>query len=188
MVRRYFMSYYHRYCREMYRHNHRSNDCVCDTVKDIIRVQNRVKDDDCSTGCNSDIEKLRNPGHEHGPRYTSITFVLYSKGTSKPLIISGACKNHVHKQSKSFILCIVTTECRAKKFIRHSNCCVQLELLAPASGDCDLTGHCTNHANSACSFFPEKDPVTGFFATGICITVDLNNFMGITCLDPINPM
>ena len=37
------MSYYHRYCREMYRHNHRSNDCVCDTVKDIIRAQNKVK-------------------------------------------------------------------------------------------------------------------------------------------------
>src|SRR5699024_12803635 len=81
MVRKYFMSYYHRYCREMYRHNHRSNDCVCDTVKDIIRAQNKVKDDDCSTGCNSAIEKLRNRGHEHGPRYNTIPFVLYRNGT-----------------------------------------------------------------------------------------------------------
>lgn len=188
MVRRYFMSYYHRYGREMYRHDHRSNDCVCDTVKDIIRAQNKVKDDNCSTGCDSAIEKLRRPGHEHGPRYTTIPFVLYSKGTSKPFIGSGVFKNPGHKQSKSFFGCVETPVFRAKKFIRHSNCCVQLELLAPASNDYNITGYCMNHANSACSFFPEKDPVTGFFATGICITVDLNNFMGITCLDPINPM
>src|SRR5699024_1014624 len=93
-----FYELYHRYCREMYRHNHRSNDCVCDNVKDIIRAQNKVKDDDCSTGCNSAIEKLRNPGHEHGPRYTTIPFVLYSKGTSKPFIGSGVFKNPGHKQ------------------------------------------------------------------------------------------
>src|SRR5699024_11489314 len=82
-------------------------------------------------------------------RYTTIPFVLYSKGTSKPFIGSGVFKNPGHKQSKSFFGCVETPVFRAKKFIRHSNCCVQLELLAPASGDCDLTGHCTNHANSA---------------------------------------
>src|SRR5699024_11098667 len=149
-----------------YIHNDRSNDCVCDTVKDIIRALNKVKDDDCSPGCNSSIEKLRNPGHDHGPRYTTIPFARYPIETSDPFIGSGVFKSPGHKQSKSFFGCVETPVFRAKKFIRHSNCCVQLELLAPASGDCDLTGHCTNLANSACSFFPEKDPVTGFFATG----------------------
>src|SRR5699024_7233720 len=127
-------------------------------------------------------------GHEHGPRYTTIPFVLYSKGTSKPFIGSGVFKNPGHKQSKSFFGCVETPVFRAKKFIRQSNCCVQLELLATASGDCDLTGHCTHHTKCAGSFFRGKVPVTGYFATCICITDYLYKFMGITCLDPINPM
>src|SRR5699024_7380428 len=126
------MSYYHRDCREMYRHNHRSNDCVCDTAKDIIRAQNKVTEDDGSTECNSAREKLRKPGHGHGPRYTPIPFVLYSKGTSNPLIGRGVFKNPGHKQSKSSFACVETPEFRAKKLIRHSNCCGQVELLAPA--------------------------------------------------------
>src|SRR5699024_7192921 len=112
-----------RYGREMYRSTHKNKDCVCGTVRDIIKAQNKVKDDDCSTSCDSAIEKLRRP--EHGPRYTTIPFVLYSKGTSKPFIGSSVFKNPGHKHHHSFFGCVETPVFRAKKFIRHSDCCVQ---------------------------------------------------------------
>lgn len=182
------MSYYTRFGRVAYPEYDRVDDCVCDTVRKIIKAQNKVADDDCSTSCDNAIEKLRRPGSEHGPQYTTIPFVLYSKGTCKPFIGSGIYNNHAHKHNDSFFGCVETPVFRANHFMRNSDCCVKLELLAPAAHGCEIKGNCMDKAGGACSFFPEDTPITGFFSTGICITVDLKQFMGISCLDPVNTL
>jgi len=187
-MRRYLMSYYDRFEYDPYSHDYNVDNCVYDTVREIIIAQDKVADDGCSTSCDSAIQQLHRQGKEPGPRFNTVPFILYSKGTCKPFIGSGIFKNPKHTGKRSFFGCIETPVFRAKHFIKNSDYCVKLELLVPASEGYEIKGYCTNRAHHACSFFPEENPVTGFFATGICLTVDLDQFMGITCLDPINPI
>lgn len=167
---------------------HTMDDCVSDTIRKIIKAQNEVTDDGCSTSCNYSIQQLRGIMNENSPRYTTIPFILYCSGTCKPFIGSGIFKNPANTNKHPFFGCVETPVFRAKQFVKDSNHCVNLELLVPASDDCEIKSHCMDNENSVCSFFANENLVTDFLATGICLTVDLRHFMGITCLDPINPM
>jgi len=190
------MSYFDRIEKEPCHHNHNHDqhhsidDCVCDTVRNIVRVQNEVDNDGCAVSCERAIQQLRRPRHKHGSRYNTIPFVLYCKGTCKPFIGNGIFKKRDHRHRRPFYGCVESPVFRAKHFVKNSKCCVVLELLVPVSDDHKIDEACMNQSRDGgvCSFFPERNSVRGFLATGICLTVDLDNFMGISCLDPINPM
>lgn len=182
------MGCYNRNRHHAFEQKQTKGDCVADTVKNIIKAQNEVMDDDCATSCHYSIQQLRGKGNELGPRYSTIPFVLYCGGTCKPFIGSGIFKNPADHYKNTFFGCVETPVFRAKQFAKNDNNCVTLELLAPASSDYEIKSYCMDKGGDVCRFFSEEEPVCGFLATGICLTVDLNHFMGITCLDPINPM
>lgn len=166
----------------------KKGDCVCHTVRNIIKAQEKVKEDDCVSGCNWAVRQLKGETQDFGPRKDTIPFMLYCKDTCKPFVGNGIFKAPKHAKGSSFFGSVESVVFRAKNFVKGSDCCVNLELLAPVAKGCGIVAPALEYSHSACSFFPADDPVTDFLATGICLTVDLNNFMGIYCLDPITPL
>ncbi|ASK61124.1 spore coat protein [Virgibacillus phasianinus] len=164
-----------------------SDDCVCDVVRRIVKAQNEVGDNCCTSGCERSVRELLSGGRNHGPANTTIPFILYCKGTCKPFIGSGVFQASHGRGHRRFFECVETPVFRAKSFVKGSDCCVRLELLMPVNDECGCDCSCDTES-SVCPFFPEDSPVTDFQATGICITVDLEHFVGITCLDPITPI
>lgn len=165
----------------IYSTKHREH-CVCDIVQRIVYVQDKSNKDNCDTSCYTSIQQLTHnkPFHVH----TTIPFLLYCRNSCKPFIGKGfMTKYDKHCYEKSFKE-VESPFFRAKKFLRGSKCCVRLELLMPIkdkkfSHPCDKCSYCDDHNDKK---------ITDFIATGVCLTVDLNQFIGITCLDPITPI
>ncbi|WP_079479240.1 CotY/CotZ family spore coat protein [Halobacillus salinus] len=148
--------------------------CVKDILKEIVRVQNEVAalDHCCDTSCERSIRDLLSPASENGN--TTIPFLLYCKDC-KPFFASGLKK----KAMEAGYYCIETPVFKAKKFVDDN--CVKLELLKPVSA------HAHWHKCDKKSVCDALHHVEEFESTGICTTVDVNCFCGITCLDPITP-
>lgn len=183
--------------------------CVIDVVKGIVKAQHKVaeaSEDTCTTSCDRSIADLLSPARENGnrSRHNTIPFMLFCKSSCKPFVGSGVLR------SDERFRCIESPVFRAKGFVGRSETCVRLELLTPVrsrgssggshgqtkdgdandlGGQRDKHGHeqgcdCGCGSRSACDFFPSSG-VRSFRATGICLTIDLHAFFGITCLDPI---
>lgn len=178
-----------------------SSNCVHDIVRDIIRAQRRAvaaEEDTCFTGCDRSIEELLSPAAENRDRlrFNTIPFILYCAANCKPFVGAGVRRvRDSGGSSRTHFECVESPIFRAKSFVRGSENCVRLELLVPVgSGGGSTPKHeeQSNHRGSqsccgnVCSFFPNR--TRDFRATGICITVDLNHFTGISCLDPITPI
>lgn len=165
-----------------------SGECVCGVVKQIVKAQDEVTSDHCATSCYRSIQQLRGKINETVTQHTTIPFILYCAGTCEPFVGSGVFQGPAKRGDGTFFGCVETPVFRAIKFVDNSDCCVKLELLLPVSDGCEVEPNHTHKASTVCSFFSEEHPVTDFVSTGICVTVDLNHFMGITCLDPVTPM
>lgn len=180
--------------------------CVADVVKKIVKAQReavRAGEDTCLTSCERSIEDLLNEfePNRRRLRHNTIPFILYCKKSCKPFIGSGIIRSN----SRRSFTCIESPVFRVKNFVRGSDHCAVLELLKPVrtnygpgpaseSGDSDgldanklLFSESEYGGCQVCDFFRGKK-INNFQATGICITVDLNCFCGITCLDPITPL
>lgn len=165
-----------------------TKDCVCDVVKRIATAQDEQEDNSCSTSCNQSIQQLRGVGNAFGgPRNNTIPFILYCHGSCDPFIGSGVFQAPKGKKG-SFFGSVETPVFRVKKFAGNGDCCAKLELLLPVTKKCGVYMPQINKTDTISAFFPEDDPVCDFQATGICLTVDLSDFIGITCLDPIRPL
>lgn len=164
-------------------------DCVCEVVRKIVASQNKVADRNkhCSSGCENSIKQLLSPYSRNRNMNTTIPFILFKKGSLKPFIASG-----VYKKGKkgcyhdTFFAALETPVLRAIRFIPHS-CCVEVELLQP------VNAHgipLTHKGKKLVDFFKNKPPhqTVDFKKTGICITLDLDCFCAITCLEPIRPL
>lgn len=166
----------------------KSSHCVCEKVREIVIAQDRVSNDNndcCTTGCDRSIEDLLSPvANNSTVRETTIPIVLYCKGDCEPFFGSGISQElrTPPGEGRFNFECVETPVFRAKKFDEDNECCVQLELLEPVNAG----GQPVNGADTVCSFFGEN--TRDLRATGLCITVDLNCFCAITCLDPITPM
>ncbi|MDZ5712620.1 CotY/CotZ family spore coat protein [Jeotgalibacillus haloalkalitolerans] len=181
----------------------KKDSCVCGIVHEIVRIQDEVAANNngcCVTGCDQAIRKLLSPigtnGNGNGP--TTIPFALYCKGDCKPFIGSGVYKSPVGGSGMTALKCVETPIFRAKKFVdkdkdrEKDKCCVQLELLLPVpmgggAPAASVKEKENGKAKTICDFFP-GDSIRNLQATGICLTVDLNCFCGIVCLDPITPI
>ncbi|WP_181348037.1 CotY/CotZ family spore coat protein [Thalassobacillus sp. CUG 92003] len=163
------------------------NTCVCETVAKIIRAQDEVAGVGgcCSTGCVQSIRDLISP-MENGNDFTAIPFALYCKGDCEPFIGSGIFRSPVGGSGMTALRCVETPIFQAKKFVDKEECCVQLELLLPVTMGGSTPGP-SGKGNRICDFFPGNS-IRNLQATGICITVDLDCFCGIVCLDPVSPL
>lgn len=173
--------------REQVKSEKKSDDCVCNVVKRIVSAQDEVRGNDCYSGCDRSIQQLRSRrgGNDLGPANTTIPFILYCG--CEPFIGSGVFQTS-NGTNRGCFGCVETPIFRAKQFVKGSDCCVRLELLVPITDDCDVPVCQLDSVSDVCPFFPTDDPITDFQATGICITVDLEDFNAITCLDPITPI
>lgn len=182
-----------------------SNHCVVDVVRKIVKAQReavRAGEDTCLTSCERSIEDLLNEfePNRRRLRHNTIPFILYCRKGCKPFIGSGI----VRSSSRRSFTCIESPVFRVKNFVRGSDHCAVLELLKPvrtniapgpaSTGDSDgtdpnklLYAEADSSSCSVCDFFNGRR-INNFQSTGICITVDLNCFCGITCLDPITPL
>ena len=151
--------------------------CVKDVLKEIIRAQNEVADRDhgCSTSCERSIRDLLSPAGANGNGDTTVPFTLYCKDC-KPFFASG-----LRKKTGPGYYCIETPVFRAVKFVDDH--CVKLELLKPVP----QYSHYSWKKKCDKSVCDVLDHVEYFESTGICTTVDVNCFCGITCLDTITP-
>ncbi|WP_162879119.1 CotY/CotZ family spore coat protein [Paraliobacillus quinghaiensis] len=161
---------------------HNFDECVCEIVQSIVDAQDSVVNQCCTSSCEQSIQQLLSPRVTPAAN-TTIPFILYCKDC-EPFIGSGVFQDELGSSGNTFFGCVETPIFRAKKFLNNSDCCVQLELLLPVTQG-GSTPEPTNR--DVCSYFPGNN-IRNFQATGICLTVDLNCFCGITCLDPITPL
>lgn len=176
-------------CNNNFQPKKKSGDCVCDVVRRIVEAQDKVGIDGCSSGCDRSINQLLSQKTEKnkGPKHTTIPFILYCGGTCEPFIGSGIYKSCNSSKGKNAFGCVETPVFRAKNFVKGSDCCVRLELLIPISEGCGASVPPKDTTSKVCPFFPTDDPITDFQASGICLTVNLDHYSAITCLDPITP-
>ncbi|MFA1820910.1 CotY/CotZ family spore coat protein [Virgibacillus oceani] len=174
-------------CREFLEPKKKSEDCVKNIITRIIKVQDEAMEDSCFSACDSAIQQLRK-GNSLGPVNTTIPFILYCEDC-KPFMGSGVFQAPMGKKSGNFFGSAETPILRAKHFVKDSDCCIRVELLLPITEKCRvLMPEIDCCSNTIAPFFSIDDPVTGFQETGICITIDVEKFIGITCLDPITPI
>src|SRR5690625_3455167 len=108
----------------------RSNHCVKDTVRKIIKAQVRAVEKDtvtCITSCERSINDLLSPDRDRRPRHTTIPFMLICKSSCKYFIGNGIVKQFVN--GDRFFECIQSPVFKARGFVNGSNNCVKLELL-----------------------------------------------------------
>ncbi|WP_138415999.1 CotY/CotZ family spore coat protein [Aquibacillus sediminis] len=161
------------------------SDCVCEVVRDIVDAQDAVVNNHrCTTSCKKSINQLLSPQADDMVN-TTIPFILYCKDCH-PFIGSGVFQGELGGSGNTFLGCVETPIFRAVKFVDGSDCCVKLELLLPVTQGGSTPGPTDSGVSDVCRFFPGRS-IRDLQSTGICLTVDLNCFCGITCLDPITP-
>lgn len=179
----------------------RNESCVIDVVRGIVNAQKEAveaEEESCLTGCDRSISDLLSPSEVNRERFrhNTIPFILFSKECGKPFTGVGVRHRHNKGSNHRFFECIESPIFRVKSFLNNSDNCVRLELLTPVTGNHgkpgshqnpDVDRYCHNkHGNHLCDFLPRH--TRHFRATGICITVDLDCFCGISCLGPITPL
>ena len=171
-----------------YEHNINVDQCVIEAIRRIVKAQNKVtSQNNCHTSCEESIKQLLISPTKRKFRYSTIPFILY-KENLEPFIAKGIKKTPIKGYPEEiFYDCLETPILRAKNFIKNSNHCVVLELLRPANAN-GLP--IADRGKQLCDFFRQQTPfkTIKFRHTGIYITIDLNLFAGIFCLDPINPL
>src|SRR5690625_3019959 len=175
-----------------------STDCIRDVIRKIIDAQRKVagsQSASCDTSCERSIESLLSPSHEQRPhRHTTIPIMLINK-SGKTFVGSGLVGKSRGSDHEHF-KCVESPVFRVRGFAGNSPNCVHLEILLPVhkqhdGGGIDSGDH-SHHGKgcgcaSSCDHFG-KSKIKNFRDTGLCITVDLDCFCGITCLDPITPI
>lgn len=132
--------------------------CVRNTISNILTAQ----------GNNIII-----PSHCN---HTTIPFTLLSNSSCLPFVGVGIT---YQQQTLAYVESPVF---KARKFVNDANNCVQLELLLPIYKKRRTRCHSANYLQLTHRY------IHNFTETGICITLDLASFCGITCLDPITPI
>ncbi|KGX89540.1 CotY/CotZ family spore coat protein [Pontibacillus marinus] len=162
--------------------SHGKSECVCDTVREIVRAQDAVEDNCCDSSCEQSINDLLSPTGGNGTA-TTVPFTLLCKGTCEYFIGKAIAEKPLGGSGGTFLDCLESPIFRAKNFVDEDECCVRLELLLPVTEGSSEPGS----KKDICDFFPGSS-VRDLEATGVCFTVDLNCFCGIQCLPATTPL
>ena len=180
--------------RERFDHDRRSDQCIRDIVRRILEAQ-REAVDECVTSCENSIEDLVSQRVRRRRNDTTIPFMLICKEDCKPFVGAGFVNRD---RGRRDFECIESPILRVRDFVRGSRNCVNVELLLPVGRRRDGEHHGEEHGeerehhdhhhhkDSFCDKFGRRR-IRNFRETGVCITLDLDCFCGITCLDPITP-
>ncbi len=159
--------------------HHKSKvDCVCDTVKAIAAAQDEVMDDCCDLNCDRAIKELLDPTGDNN--LDSVPFVLYCKGDCKPFKGYGT---KIETNEEAHFDCFSSFIFRVKEV--DDNCCARLELLRVNEEPSGSEDGCKKRDKDPCKQL-DGVRVSDLTRTHVCITVDLNDFNGITCLPAVN--
>ncbi|MEI3604205.1 CotY/CotZ family spore coat protein [Pseudogracilibacillus sp. SE30717A] len=172
--------------------------CIKEIVRRILNAQ-REAVDECVTSCENSIEDLLTQRVRRRRNETTIPFMLICKESCKPFVGAGFISRG--RRDRDFE-CVESPILRVRDFVRGSKSCVNVELLLPVSRRRDGDHHGKEHGeerghhdhdrdrhhdkDSFCDKFGRRR-IDNFRETGVCITLDLDCFCGITCLDPITP-
>ncbi len=160
-----------------------TDSCVCEAIRKVIAAQKKVFA--YKSSCENPIQALRtNSKKEY--RHTTIPFMLYKRGDEKPFIASGVHQTPIKEfEHEHYYKCIESPVVRA----RHMNedCCVALEILRVVNANGFPVA---DRGEELCDFFRDQTPykTVQFQETGICLTIDVSSFSGITCLAPTTPL
>ncbi|SEQ08093.1 CotY/CotZ family spore coat protein [Piscibacillus halophilus] len=160
----------------------KNNKCVCKTVAKIAAAQDEVADRDrgCDTGCKQSVKDLLSPTAQPNGDNDTVPFILYCKGDCGPFIGQSVVTNQVGMDT--VFNCLETPIFRVSKV--KKDCCAELELLLPVTEGGSTPGP---GGDDVCDFFPGNS-IRNFQRTGVCITVDLCEFLAIACLDPVRSL
>lgn len=161
--------------------------CIVKTLQKIIKAQNKVLEktkDCCLTSCRCSVTDLLLATPTDNNAYNTIPVMLTCKSTCQPYFGTGIFTEESDANTQIF-QCVTSPILKAKAFDKNNNHCVVFEMLLPTDTDGNLILP-ENGDNSlgVCDYFPNEG-VNNFQETGICMTLDINNFLGITCLDPV---
>lgn len=147
------------------------DNCVCSVLKAIVDAQDQVSpvSGGCAVSCEKSIQELLSGVSPASTSPNTIPVILYCGcdpflGTGVRVKTTGGAQH---------LECIQSFVFRVNEV--DDNCCASLELLEVKGGP--------NPANPCAQFNGAKPE--DIKATGICITVDLNCFCAVTCLDPV---
>ncbi|WP_051189118.1 CotY/CotZ family spore coat protein [Halalkalibacillus halophilus] len=158
----------------------KNNKCVCKTVRKIAEAQDAVTaTGDCEIGCKQSIRDLVSPTTQNGN--DTIPFILYCEGSCHPFIGSGVLQGSTGGGGggRPVLECFQSPIFRVSKV--GKDCCAEIELLLPVTQGGSTPGP---RGKKVCDYFP-GNAIAALQRTGICIKVDLCNFTGISCLEPI---
>lgn len=169
-----------------------SGGCVKDTVRRILDAQRDVSAGglhDCLSSCDRSIDDLLSPGRERRGRHTTIPFMLTCKDGCSTFYGSGFCGYGGNLGQSGHFECVESPIFKVSGFVQGSDSCVKLELLVPVDFHDHDHGH--DHGSGGCCGSVCKSLGNRHFKnlrrTGVCITVDLNCFCGISCLPATTP-
>ncbi len=151
------------------RKDHDTGNCVCDIVKAIADAQSDVVENCCDVSCEKSIEDLLSPVAAND--LDTVPFILFCEGDCKPFKGFGVRKDNSDLECfESFIFRVKSVD---------KDCCALLELLDTGDG---------NACKDPCDQFKGDVGTGDLTRTGICITVDLDCFCGISCLPAVSTM
>ena len=146
--------------------NHKFENCVCEVLRAVADAQDEVAgtDTDCDVSCHRSIRDLL-AGAQDNNDLDTIPLILYC-GDCSPFEGFGARSTNGGLNFYSSFFFRVTSV---------DDCCAKLELLLLAGS--------SNPKDPGDQFCDATD--SDFYRSGICITVDLDCFCAVTCLDPV---
>jgi len=151
-----------------------SSGCVCEVVRAILEIQNAAVQDECSScTTNCFLEPL---GGIVSPARNSVdtrVFTLLNKDGS-PFFATFSTSNDDSA--------CVSIYFRVEDIF--DGCCATLRVLVPKN-DNDCTVDLLNNEGTAISF-REVCSVTQFEASDSCVTVDLDCFCAVQCIDDVD--
>lgn len=159
-----------------------TSNCVCDTLLAIVEAQDKINPitDECTFGCSRAIQELVGGVNTTGA--DTIPVILICKSTCAPFQATGVRRDTQTPTTPFQVVC----GCVFRVVdVDPETCCATLEILGITRGgsanpdftNCETTGFaCVNNLNDA----------TGLARSGVCITVDLNCFCGVSCIFPQN--
>jgi hypothetical protein len=158
-----------------------NGNCVCDVVKAIADAQEDAIEINCDVSCAKSLQNLVSPVREND--LDTVPFILYCDGTCEPFKAFGA-DTQMDVNGQPIFDCISSFIFRVSEV--DEDCCARLELLTFGT-DPQFPGNQEGAENNSdpCDQLDGRR-VRSLEGTGVCITVDLNDFKAITCLPAVD--
>lgn len=162
-----------------------TSNCVCDTLLAIVEAQDKISPttDECTFGCSRAIQELVGGVNTTGA--DSIPVILICKGTCSPFQATG-----VRRSTSTTAPFDVVCGCVFRVIdVDPETCCATLEILGivPEGQTTPVFDLCEGKKkNNGFGCVKNLENAKALARSGVCITVDLNCFCGVSCIFPQN--